>query len=304
MGARNIFLGLAAAGWVALAQTPVMLEVEHERVTAGDLARVIPAFSGAPPGAEILYAPAPGVAREMGSQELERLAARQGIGPGGASGGPERVRIVRRLRRLEEGEAVAALAAALAVRYRIPPEDVAIEMVGFVAPLVPAGELSFRAGESFRKGGELAAVPLTWRTPEGRSATLWLRARLTLRGRYAVVTRTLAPGTRLEPGDVAEREGALEPERWIGSASEAVGHTLARRLAAGEKIPRAFLAASRVERGAVLELRVAGGGVELRVPARAEQGGRIGDRVALRNLETGRRVTATLTGAGVAEVKR
>lgn len=281
------------------------LEVEHEHVTAADLAKVMPEWRELPGETEILYAPLPGLGRELFPAEMERLAVRNGLDPAKVARWPAQIEIRRRLRRLERSEAETALAAALAERYHISPEDIGVDLAQFPAVEVPAGPLRFRAGESFRPPGELATVPLTWVTAGGRSGTLWLRARVRVRGRYAVAAKTIEPRARIAPEDVTWVEGSLdsEPDRWVLDPRAAVGKTLARRVAAGEKIPRGWLITPHaVERGAVVELRLSRGGIELRAPARAEQPGSVGERIAFRSLASGRRVTARVSDTHSAEV--
>ncbi len=296
---------LGVAGALAAGQGVVTLEVEHDHVTAADLARIMPQWGEAPGETEVLYAPAPGLARDLLASEIARLAARCGVSPDPSGRWPERVRLSRRMRRLESTEAAAALAEVLARRYRISPEDIGVELVGFQAPAVPAGELRFRAGEAFHRPGELVTMPLVWVSGDGRSGTLWLRARLGVRERYAVAARAIEPRSLIGPADLVLREGEIDspPDRWVLEPAQAVGKTLARRVAAGEKIPRGFLIAPKtIERGAVVELRLARGPIELRVPGRAEQSGSVGERLAFRNLTTGRRVTGQLADAHSAEV--
>jgi flagella basal body P-ring formation protein FlgA len=109
----------------------------------------------------------------------------------------------------------------------------------------------------------------------------------------------------LEAGDITFREGALEGplDRWRLSPAQVLGKSLTRPLAAGERIPRSFLISTpAIERGALVELRLTTGAVELRAPGRAEQAGSVGDRLPFRNLESGRRVMARLLDARRAEV--
>ncbi len=288
------------------AQTP-LLEVEGERVTAADLARVLPQWSEAPPAAEVLYAPLPGLGRDVVRAELSRLASRHGVEGSTAADWPLRLRIRRRMRSLEALEAEAALAGAIAARYRIPPDDVSVELVGFSPPQVPAGELQFRAPAGLPPSPEPASIPLTWVTRQHRSGTLWLRARLSARGSYALAARPIQAGKPLAPDDVVFAEGPLHgpPDRWRLLPADLAGKAAARPIAAGERIGRWLLiSVPAVERGAVVELRLKHNGIELRAPARAERAAAAGDRLVFRNLNTGRRVTARLLNPHQAEVER
>jgi hypothetical protein len=166
-------LGLLAAATVLLgAPTVLSLEVEQERVTAADLARVIPQWRQVPGDIAIAYAPLPGLTRELARAELERLAARYGLVADSPAAWPERLRISRRQRQLERREAEAAVAAAVGRHLRVSPEDVGVEFVHFVSPQVPAGELEFRTHIALPRSSEPLAIPLTWVTRERRSGTL------------------------------------------------------------------------------------------------------------------------------------
>jgi flagella basal body P-ring formation protein FlgA len=291
------------ASIVFAAQAVALLEVEGDRVTAADLARVSPEWRQVPPDTHVLFAPLPGVKREIGRAELERLAERHGLEPPPRT--PEHLRIERRMRRLEATEAAAALAAALSERHRLAPDDVSVELIGFREPAVPAGELRFRSTGTLPPSTEPATVPLTWVTPDRRSATLWLRARVEVRGRYAVAVRRIEARQPLSPGDVTFEDGPLPrpPDRWRLAPQDLAGKMLVRAVPAGQRIARSWLVdRPAVERGAVVELELRQGPIELRVPGRAEQSGSLGRPIAFRNLSTGRRVTARPVSPVKAEV--
>ncbi len=295
--------------WLAfLLSTPAadlaLLEVDHDRVTAADLATLLPAWRNLPGDTTVLLAPMPGASREVWRVELDRMAVRHGL-TGLPGQGPERIRIERRLRVLTSTEAAAAVATSLAERYRVAPDDVLVEIIGFREPLVPAGELRFRSTGLLPPAGEAGAIPLSWVTPERRSATLGLRAKVEIRGRYAVAARPLAARQALGAGDVVFAEGPLPrpPERWRVDPADLPGKMLARPVAAGEKIPRsALLLKPAIARGAVVELELKRGPLEMRAPGQAEQAGAVGQRLVFRNLTSGRRVTARVVDDKKAEV--
>jgi flagella basal body P-ring formation protein FlgA len=281
----------------------VPLAVETDRVRAADLATVLPAWRELPGETLVLPAPIPGVARELWRAEIDRLAVRHGLTPDGD--GPARIRLERRMRPLDAAEAESALAASLAQRYQAPPDDVRVELVGFRNLPVPAGSLSFRSTAWLPPGGEAATLPLSWVTPERRSATLWLRAKVEIRGSYAVAARALPARQSPVAGDVVFQEGPLPrpPERWRLAPADLDDKVLARSVAAGEKIPRAWLVTKpAVERGAIVELELRRGPIEIKARGRAEQAGSRGQRLVFRNLESGRRVTARVLDGKRAEV--
>src|SRR5579884_3655129 len=279
------------------------IETEHERVTAAELARVMPEWRQAPPESKILYAPLPGLSRELQRAEIQRLAARHGIDPPSGKW-PERILIVRRLRPLSDREVEAAIAASLAERCRITPEQIRVQLVGFHSPQVPAGQLRLRAGKASNTG-EVEIVPLTWITEEKRSGTLWIRARVSAVASYVVAAHKIDPETLIGETDITVRNSPVQVplEKWVRDPSEVVGKRLARRLGAGEKIPRAWLIRPKVvERGDVVELRLARGLIQLRVPGEAQQDGAAGERILFRNLQSGRPVAARVEDSQSAEV--
>ncbi len=280
------------------------IETEHERVTAAELARVMPEWRQAPPESKILYAPLPGLSRELQRAEIQRLAARHGIDPPSGKW-PERILIVRRLRPLSDREVEAAIAASLAERYRIAPDQIRVQLVGFPSLQVPAGELRLRAGTASNSTGDVATIPLTWTTGEERSGTLWIRARVSAAASYVVAAHKIDPETLIGETDITVRNSPVQVplEKWVRDPSEVVGKRLARRLGAGEKIPRAWLIRPKVvERGDVVELRLARGLIQLRVPGEAQQDGAAGERILFRNLQSGRPVAARVEDSQSAEV--
>jgi len=293
---------LSLAGW---GQNILTLEVENERVTASDLARVIPPWGQVPAATEVLCSPLPGWSRDLGRAELERLAWRNGLVDPGGEGQPERLRIRRRQRPLERQEAEAAMAVSVARRYRLPPEDVAVELLQYAAPMVPTGALEFGALGALPHPSQATPLPLTWRTREKRSGTVWLRARLQVRGTMAVAARALEAQSLLAEGDIVFEEGIFPfpPDRWGLAPADVAGKRLSRPVAAREKISRSLLVSfPAIERGALVQLRLSSGAIQLQAPGRAEQAGSIGERLPFRNLETGRRVFARLLDPQRAEV--
>ena len=299
-----LILGWTLAALLTAPDAP-LLEIERDRITATDLARFMPEWRQLPESTAVLYAPLPGLSRELTKPELERLAARHALHRDPASAWPARLRISRRMRPLERPEAEAALAAAIALRHRVSPEDVGVELAAFASPLVPAGEIRFRASDTFPRPAELRTTPLTWVTAEGRSGTLWLRARMAVRGVCAVAVRPLAARQPIAASDVIFQPQDLPapPDRWRLAPAELLGRSLNRPVAAGEKISRLWVVSPpAIERGGIVELRLSSGAIELRAAGRAEQAGSIGETLAFRNLDSGARVTARLLDPGRAEV--
>src|ERR1700709_1530190 len=61
------------------------ISVPGAHITAGDLAKAVPAFTPADPAAEVSYAPSPGVRRVFRGAELSQALAHLGFTPGTAA---------------------------------------------------------------------------------------------------------------------------------------------------------------------------------------------------------------------------
>lgn len=298
---RLLLCLLALAPW---AGAQVTVEVSGDRIRAGDLAAAAPAWAAVDPDLELARAPVPGAVRAASRAELAMWARSAGVDVA-PEAQPAQVRFVRAVRRLERDEVARLLARATADAFGLAPDAVEVELHGFAAPLAPEGELETDVEILGDRLNEPTRVHLKWRTPGGRSTIEVLRATVRARGAFWRARRELRAGEAVEAGDLERVEGPLPapPDDLLREPPEQ-GKLVARRpLAAGEAVERnAIDVRPTVERGDLVELRLSGGAIRLRTPARAEAAGAAGDLVACRNLESGRRVTARVVSSDVVEV--
>lgn len=288
-----------------LASDPVRLALEHDRLTAQDLARVVSGWGEVDAETVVAYAPLPGVKRRVSRGQLVRWGRRFGLDLNPAQL-PDALVISRRMRKLKEPEAERALRNAVAERFGVDPGDVQVQIHDFEAPLVPAGELTFQVSSSFSRLNQPSSIALRWRDPGGRSSSIWLKAAVSVLGSYAVASEALAARTRLSPGDLAFHNGPLPgaPDRFLLTREEIKGMSLKHPLKAGEPLRRSSLIKIPiVRRGDLLELQLQSGSILLRVPGRAEQSGSEGDTITCSNLESGKKVSARILDAKHAEVE-
>lgn len=115
----------------------------------------------------------------------------------------------------------------------------------------------------------------------------------------------------LERGETVDREAlqlktiniAQQRGPWLRSISEAVGFTVKRRIAQGMPLMRGQLDLPvLIKRGQRITLIAKKAGVEAQTTGIAEQKGRKGDLISVKNERSARKVTATVTDAGVAVV--
>ena len=281
----------------------ITVEVASERIRAADLAPVAPVWAAADPALELARAPLPGAVRAASRSELALWARAVGLDPEPARQ-PEQVRFVRAVRRLERFEVETLVARATAERFGLEAGSVEVELLGFAAPLAPEGELETDVEILGDRLNEPTRVHLRWQPPGGRSTIEVLRATVRVRGEYWRARRELRPGEAIALGDLERVAGELPaaPAALFGPPVEGSKLVARRTIAAGEAVERAALdERPTVERGDLVELRLAGGAIRLRTPARVESAGSTGDVVACRNLESGRRITARVVSSDVVE---
>ena len=278
--------------------------LERDRLTAADLAQVIPEWGGLDGSQVIAYAPLPGVERRVSRRQLILWANRHGLQLE-IEDLPEAVLVARRMRRLRPEEALRAVTAAVAARYQLPVEKLRIRLHGFSDALVPAGKLSFEIRSSLNRLNRPGPIPLGWRDSDGRSGTVPLRATVSILGKHALARHAMPAKSMVGSKDFTFREGVLpgSPEKYLIFPEYVEGKTLKYSLKSGQALSRAMLVHTQlVQRGDLIELALKSKSIQLRVPARAEEAGSLGDRITCRNLESGRRVVATIVDQKRAEV--
>lgn len=132
------------------------LAIETGVISAGDLARSVPAFASVPPETVIGAAPGPGARRVFGPAELARLARRFGI-----SGGAWQPACFELRTAVLSGRAVAEAVQSAAGSRRV-------RIVDWSRTPVPAGVLEFTPGKGELWGGRL-------RYGEHRTIPVWAK---------------------------------------------------------------------------------------------------------------------------------
>lgn len=296
---------LAVSGAETPASETVHLALDHDRLTAGDLASVLPGWGEVEPARTIAYAPLPGIERRVGASRLIGWGRRFGVDLT-RDRMPATLLISRRMRTVGPAEAEERLRDAAAAYYGIEPAAVEVVLAGFEELRVPAGELSFEAAGSLQRLNRPSSVALRWREVGGRGGTLWLRATISVIGRYAVAREKLHAKVPLSPADFEFREGPLpgNPEKFLMSHQSLDGMSLKYSLNAGDALTTDLLVKNQaIRRGDLIELRLRAGMIMLRVPGRAEEAAAVGETIACRNLESGNRVSPRVLDSKHAEVE-
>jgi flagella basal body P-ring formation protein FlgA len=279
--------------WIA-AHALACQAVDGERILGRDLAAANAAFGTLDPGLDIGAAPLAGVRHVLSSEELSRLAQRQGIAlpvPFGALC----------FERLTELLTVETLLPAL--RRALAIDAAQLEILDFSRYGVPRGALEFtRAGLS---------PTGVWRGHvvygESRSAPVWAKVRVTTEQTWVEAAETLVSGKVVNAGGLALRRGPRFPFGIapLDSVELVAGKKPLRTIRPGEPVYASMVTAAHdVERGDKVAVEVSSGGALLKFEATAESSGHAGDSIVVRNPENGRLFQAKVEGIGKVSVTK
>ncbi len=283
---------------------PTELLVERDRITAGQLARVIPAWGDIEPATVLAYAPRLGARRRVARSELVRWGRDQGLDLDHHSL-PESLLVRRASRQLSPAEARDLVLNGLVAAFEISKDKIHVELEDYRPALLPAGDLDFKLPRQRLVLNRVAPLPIEWVDTDGRTGRFRVRASVTVLGEYAVAKTDLPSGTEIRPDDLRFEHGPLPgvPERFAVSPRDINGMELRGSLPAGRPLDRRLLVAAKaVERGDLIQIRMRSGAVVLQAPAQAEESGSVGDQIRCRNLDSGRRLVARVVSPKLAEV--
>jgi flagella basal body P-ring formation protein FlgA len=285
-------------------ESEITLLVESDRITAGDLAKVLPAWAEIDPSTEVAHAPLPGINRRLSLPDLMHWAKRFGVAVE-AEELPDSLLISRHMSRLSEEQAAEHLRAGIARLYEINPDRVRITLHHFRESLVPLAPLEFDLGGPASVFNRPASISLRWRDAGARTGTVPLQATVQVSASHAVARQVLAAQSELHEEDFDFRNGPLPgpPDKFALSRNDVVDKQLKYPLQPGDVLQTWMLAKQEtIRRGDLIQLQLRAGSILLQIPGRAEQNGSVGDRITCRNLDSGRRVTATVLEPKLAEV--
>jgi flagellar basal body P-ring formation protein FlgA len=275
-----------------LAAVCAAVSPSSDRITAGEMAALVPVFAALPASTPLVPAPAPGISRRFTVGELRRLAARYHL-EGEITQSPCWERPVAKLER-------ARLAGTLHQEFG----EGEIEIDDYSHLPVPEGTLHFPKA-ALRPGNGSAFWPGWVEYGGGHRFTVWARVRLRSTTPRVVAVNTLAQGklitasdVRLELGTTFSGEGSL-----AHSLEEVVGHTVRRPVGQGHAIEAAWLTEPKlIVRGEPVQVEVYEGAAHLKLEARAETPGSAGEKILLVNPVSQRRFVAVVSGPGRAVV--
>lgn len=263
--------------------------VNGERITAADLAAVVPAFAAIAPEKVIGYAPEPGDHRILEPADLLRIAAANGVEVRNVIS----VCFERALMSLDESKILDTLRAAL----NRPGAE--IEIIEYSKFFVPPGRIVFPLESLPTRPTDHVAIWNGYVDANGRRFPIWARARITVPQSRVVAAVALHAGQVIKSGDLREEEARDFPTKTepLKSSADCVGHLARRFIPAGTPITAGdLMEPNDVERGDTVSVVVKSGGALLTLPAEADMSGRAGQVIPFRNASTGKVFRAEITG--------
>ncbi len=177
-----------------------------------------------------------------------------------------------------------------------------LSVVNLNGVVLPPGDLSFHVSQKTPLASCRSLMLPIEASLQGKAvATFWVKADVTVRARVLQAAHRLPFGSTVAPGDVTEGLTDITDLRvqYLRSPEEAAGGILRRTLATGEPLTRNSVTAPFVVRsGEIIKILFKHGAVSLAALARAEQNGRLGQVIRVRNLDFSRPVKAEVTGPG------
>jgi flagella basal body P-ring formation protein FlgA len=267
--------------------------VAGDQITGQDLARALPAFSAVPGDAVIGFSPVPGSRRVFAFPELARIGKKYGVqAPADSTACFE-----WKMQPLTE-DAVRA-----AIRETVKTPDARIEILAISKAEIPEGKLAFPLSGLSAATNVDPATPVTWRGEvlfhSAHKFTMWARVRIIANMARVVPKQLLLPGRPVSAQQVSIEMRDDFPLRsdLARSLEEVVGRTPLHAIRPGAPVLRTDLREPfQVQRGDTVFVTAICGGAELQLEAVAENPGKQGDVISLKNPRTGRMFRARVEG--------
>jgi flagella basal body P-ring formation protein FlgA len=266
------------------------LPVQSDRITAADLARVVPAFSRFAPEQVISYSPVPGLMRVFSPAELGQWLSRRNV----VLDLKEPVCFEWPMRNVSAEEIRSAMLSAL------PPGSDVVVSWRAERPL-PMGVLRF----SLRGIADGRTDERDWNghVEYAPGKRIPVSARVVFRVPFArvVATEPIRAGERITAERLRLEAGTGTPVRegFATTIAEVAGKLATRLLPAGGGIPLASLSEpAAVSRGDAVQVEVHSGNATLRFEGLAQGSGAAGSLVPVRMLDSGRIIHARVAGDG------
>jgi len=271
----------------------VCAPVEHDPITARDMAQFVPVFARLAPDTPIAAAPGPGVRRVFHSLELVSLARGYSLDLASA----EDLCFEWPMEVPDRGRFLEAMQSAL------PDAGTRIELLEISRYPAPRGRLEFRREDLGAPARPDAPSPVTWHGNVVYGANqrfaIWAHVRITAPTKHLVAAETIHEGTPITPGQlrVESSDGFPLSGDTASRIDQVAGRIALRNIAAGSAIHLSQLKQPPdIKRGDAVTVEVLSGSARLAFTGKSESDGRQGETISVRNPRSNKVFQARVDG--------
>lgn len=274
--------------------------LDHDPITARDLAAFLPAFAILSPDTPIAPAPGPGVRRVFHALELRSLARGYSLELATAEDlcfeWP--MEVPGRAHLLE------------AMQAALPEPGTRIEVLETSPYPAPRGRIEFRREDLASPALPEAPAPVVWRGNVVYGANqrfaVWARVRITARVNRVVAAETIRPGAQVSAAQLRVESGNAFPASGDQASriDQVAGRVALRLIEAGTEIHLSQLQQPPdIKRGDAITVQVLSGSTRLAFTGKSESDGRTGDLISVRNPRSNKIFQARVEGKDRALVR-
>jgi flagella basal body P-ring formation protein FlgA len=310
----SVFILSGAPGFSA-AQT-LVIDLKHEAAVAsdmvhlGDIANVHGSDSSAVTRLnQVALGSVPEFGRvsEMTRQEISSRMPGSFSAAGLSFEGASSVQIRRRGQHLNPDDITEALLGYIEATTFWERSEIKIQAIGNLNEIeLPPGDIQLRLGSGTTPvGRNRLLVPMEGIRDGKTVRSFWIPVDVSIHARILTASRKIPYSRLLTPDDVVESVVDITDFRnaYVRQAADLIGKVSRRSFAAGAPLTReAFTDPIIVRHGETVQLRLEKNGILLTAPAKAEQDGKLGQIIIVRNLEFSTALKAQVTGAGVVKI--
>jgi flagella basal body P-ring formation protein FlgA len=267
--------------------SPPCHSIGADRIYGRDLANALPAFASLPPALQIGLSPVPGQQRVFRAGELRRIASDNHI----------EIDVTESVCFSWPMSAPSRDAIRSAMEKTLAGRNATVEIIDDSMNPAPPGEISFPlSGLSGSSGG-----PVVWRGTVNYAGNhtflIWARVRVTVREQHVVASDVLRSGEEIRRDQVrlADYEGPLTRDSYCTSLKDVIGLLPQSSIPADTPLKTSFLRERKdVERGDLVSVVVQSERTRLEAQGIAEDGGRRGSVITVRNAKSGKTFRARI----------
>ncbi len=186
--------------------------------------------------------------------------------------------------------------------------EIQVRSIGnFTAVELPTGEYNLRiSNREPLSTYHNALIPVEIIQNDKLVRTVWITAEIVIRATVVQAASRLQYGSAIAPGDVKEVLMDVPDARaaYLRTCREAVGRIMRRTLSPGDPLTRESVSIPFLVRsGEIVQVRLQRGSIVMSASGKAEQDGRLGDMIRIRNLAFSTPLKAMVTGRGEVRIE-